>query len=202
MSSVLISATQQMLRETGESCSFFATERLIPSLEVQGLINTTPSHVTAGEYLRWRQRCIKRAQRVLAGDTPMPADWVVTWLAQLSQPYRDKCAQKLAALQGLMQMPLPQRNHARVNAVRAEIDTITQRFGAVLASAAPAHDGVYDKTDCRRELRLLQNRLLDLYQQIGREMANIEAATGIIPDSFTLSSRSPLCQQGGTNVAV
>lgn len=86
MSSVVIEATEQMLSRTGESCAHFATTRLIPALEIQGLINTGTEGVTAESYTRWRNRSIKQTERVMCGDVRMPADWLITWAAALPEP--------------------------------------------------------------------------------------------------------------------
>ncbi|MBJ3683723.1 hypothetical protein JGC68_24280, partial [Salmonella enterica subsp. enterica serovar Corvallis] len=53
MSSVVIKATLQMLAETGSSVAVFATETLIPALEIQGLIDMGSEGVRVDEYMRW-----------------------------------------------------------------------------------------------------------------------------------------------------
>ncbi|AOO60032.1 hypothetical protein AN237_26130 (plasmid) [Raoultella ornithinolytica] len=198
MSSVVIKATLQMLTETGASVAMFATEKLIPALEIQGLIDMGSEGVSVDEFMRWRSRCIKRAQRVLAGETPMPADWIITWMSVLPELYKMKCSQKIAAMQGLQWVRLPRYNRIRVESVEAEIDTITTKFGEVLASSAPAHDGVYDNTDDKAALKQLQNRLAEMAAYIKREIINIEAATGIAPDYAEMGEHSPL--MGGFSV--
>lgn len=192
MSSVVIKATQQMLNATGESVSSFATERLIPALEIHGLIDMGSEGVEVNEYIRWRNRCIKRAQRVMASETPLPADWIITWISVLPEEYRNKCSQKLAAMQGLQWVRLPKYNRIRVESVEAEIDAITVKFGDVLAHSAPAHDGYYDSNDDKVAVKHLQNRLTELMAYLKREVMNIEMATGIAPDYTDLSDRSPL----------
>lgn len=200
MSSVVMRATMQMLHETGITVSCFATERLIPALEIQGLINMGSEGISADDYLRWRSRCIKRAQRVMAGETPLPADWVFTWMSVLPDSYKDKCSQKIAAMQGLQWIRLPKYNRIRVDSVEAEIDTITMKFGDVLAHAEPAHDGFYDQSDDITALQQLQNRLFEMAAFIRREIINIEMATGIAPDNLKLSEQSPLTV-GGANAS-
>lgn len=199
MSSVVIKATLQMLSETGESVSTFATNRLIPALEIQGLINMGSEGVSVEDYIRWRSRCIKRTQRVIAGETPLPADWLITWMAVLPEAYKNKCSQKVAAMQGLQWVRLPKYNRVRVDSIEAEIDDITVKFGDVLAHASPAHDGYYDSSDDTIALKLLQNRLFELVAYIKREIINIEMATGVAPDHLELSEQSPLL--GGSHVA-
>ncbi|HDL7944320.1 TPA: hypothetical protein PXP79_001610 [Yersinia enterocolitica] len=192
MSSVVIAATEQMLMQTGESCAHFATERLIPQLEAQGLIEIGTEGVTAETYIRWRSRCIKRTERVITGETSMPADWVITWMSALSEPYKGKCQQKLAALQDLMWIRLPSYTLHSTKSIEAEIDEITRKFGEVLMHAEPAHDGVYDCKDDKHALSKLQNRLFELCAYIKREIGNIESATGISPDVIQLAAQSPL----------
>lgn len=192
MSSVVIRATQQMLSATGESVSSFATERLIPALEIQGLINMGSEGVQVEDYIRWRNRCIKRAQRVMANETPLPADWIITWISVLPEEFRNKCSQKLAAMQGLQWVRLPKYNRIRVESIEAEIDTITVKFGEVLAHSAPAHDGFYDGNDNKVAVKMLQNRLTEMLAYLKREIMNIEMATGIAPDYFDISEHSPL----------
>lgn len=181
-----------MLNDTGESISTFATERLIPALEIHGLIDMGSEGLEIEDYIRWRNRCIKRAQRVLTSETPLPADWITTWISVLPGEYRDKCSQKLAALQGLQWVRLPKYNRIRVESVEAEIDAITMKFGDVLAHSAPAHDGYYDSTDDKVAVKLLQNRLTEMLAYLKREIMNIEAATGIAPDYFDICESSPL----------
>lgn len=198
MSSVVIKATLQMLAETGSSVAVFATETLIPALEIQGLIDMGSEGVRVDEYMRWRSRCIKRAQRVLAGETPMPADWIITWMSVLPELYKNKCSQKIAAMQGLQWVRLPRYNRIRIESVDAEIDSITMKFGEVLASSSPAHDGVYDNNDDKAALKQLQNRLTEMAAYIRREIINIEMATGISPDYVEIGEKSPL--SGGRRV--
>jgi hypothetical protein len=181
-----------MLTQTGESCAHFATERLIPQLEAQGLIDIGTEGVTAETYIRWRSRCIKRTERVITGETPMPADWVITWMSVLSEPYKGKCQQKLAALQDLMWIRLPSYTLHSTKSIEAEIDEITIKFGEVLMHAEPAHNGVYDCHDDKYALSKLQNRLFELCAYIKREIVNIESATGISPDVIQLAAQSPL----------
>ena len=192
MSSVVITSTLQMLKYTGESVSCFATERLIPALEIQGLVDMGSEGIQVEDYMRWRSRCIKRAQRVIAGETPLPADWIIVWMSVLPGEYRNKCSQKIAAMQGLQWVRLPKYNHVRVDSVEAETDAITVKFGDVLAHSAPAHDGYYDKKDDRVAVKMLQNRLSDMLAYLKREIINIEMATGIAPDHFEIGDSSPL----------
>ena len=192
MSSVVIKSTLQMLKETGESVSCFATERLIPALEIQGLVDMGSEGIQVEDYMRWRGRCIKRAQRVIAGETPLPADWIIVWTSVLPSEYRNKCSQKIAAMQGLQWVRLPKYNRVRVDSVEAEIDAITVKFGDVLAHSAPAHDGFYDQKDDKVALKLLQNRLSEMLAYLKREIINIEMATGIAPDHFEIGDSSPL----------
>lgn len=197
MSSVVINATFQMLKTTGESISSFATERLIPALEIQGLIDVGTEGINLQEYIRWRNRSIKRAQRVMAGETPLPADWIITWISVLPEEYRNKSSQKLAAMQGLQWVRLPNYSRIRGGSVEAEIDAITVKFGDVLAHSSPAHDGYYDGNDNKYALKNLQNHLTELMAFLKREVINIEIATGIAPDYFDISESSPL--SGGIN---
>ncbi|MBA5234787.1 hypothetical protein H2Y56_22150 [Pectobacterium aroidearum] len=192
MSSVVIAATERMLSETGESCAHFATERLIPALEIQNLISTGSDGVTAESYTRWRSRSIKQTERVMTGDVRMPADWVITWISVLTDPYRNDCNIKIAAMQGLVHVRIPQYNVRNVRSVEAELDAITVQFGHVLANAEPAHDGFYDSNDCTTALQRLQNRLFELVTFVRQEITNIESATGIAPDAVALSRISPL----------
>ena len=198
MSSVVIKATLQMFSETGSSIAVFATEKLIPALEIQGLIDMGSEGVRVDEYMRWRSRCIKRAQRILAMETPMPADWIITWISVLPASYKNKCSQKIAAMQGLQWVRLPRYNRVKVESVDAEIDTITMKFSEVLASSSPAHDGVYDNSDDKGALKQLQNRLTEMAAYIRREIINIEMATGISPDYVEIGEKSPLA--GGQRV--
>lgn len=202
MSAVVIRATLRMISETGGSVAQFATASLIPALEIQGLVNMGSEGISVPEYMRWRSRCIKRAQRILAGDTVMPADWVFTWMSCLPQEYQLKCSQKLAAMQGLQWVRLPSYNRVRVDSVDAEIDEITVKFGAVLANSEPAQDGVYDGNDDLHAVKQLQNRLYELKAYIAREILNIEMATGIKPDHLQLGALSPLNQPAGEPHAV
>lgn len=199
MSSVVIKATKQMLLATGESVSSFSTEKLIPALEIHGLVNMGSEGVEISNYIRWRNRCIKRAQRIIAGETPLPADWIIIWLSVLPEEYRNKSAQKLAAMQGLQWIRLPNYSRIRGGSVEAEIDAITVKFGDVLAHSSPAHDGYYDGSDNRYALKSLQNHLTELMAYLKREIINIEIATGIAPDYFDISNQSPLI--GGNNAS-
>lgn len=206
MSSVVIRSTLQMLKETGESVSTFATERLIPALEFQGLVDLGSEGIKLEDFMRWQGRCIKRAQRVLAGETSMPADWIVVWMSVLPELYRDRCSQKLAAMQGLQWVRLPNYNRVRasdrIESVEAEIDAITVKFGDVLAHAAPAHDGYYDQQDDKVSVKLLQNRLWEMKEYLLREIMNIETATGISPDQLDIGVNSPMAiKAGGWNAA-
>lgn len=206
MSSVVIKSTLQMMKDTGESVSFFATERLIPALEFRGLVDLGSEGIHLADYMRWRGRCVKRAQRVLAGETPLPADWIVVWMSVLPELYRDRCSQKLAAMQGLQWVRLPTYNRiragSRVESVEAEIDAITVKFGDVLAHAAPAHDGYYDQQDDKVAVKMLQNRLWEMKEYLLREILNIELATGISPDHFDIGMKSPMVAgAGGTHAA-
>ncbi|WP_218833036.1 hypothetical protein [Serratia fonticola] len=196
LSSVVIEATQQMLIKTGESCAHFATTRLIPTLEIQGLINIGSAGITADSYTRWRSRSIKQAERVLSGEVRMPADWVITWVSALPEPFRGECQMKLAALQGLLWVRLPKYTRRTVRSVDAELDAITIKFGDVLAAAAPAHDGVYDSNDNQGAVLSLQNRLFELIAFLAREINNIESATGIAPDAIKIGRHSPLNDGG------
>ncbi|HGE8284275.1 TPA: hypothetical protein ACGD48_004786 [Serratia marcescens] len=194
MSSVVIAATEQMLSRTGESCAHFATTRLIPALEIQGLINTGTEGVTAESYTRWRNRSIKQTERVMCGDVRMPADWLITWAASLPEPFRSECRIKMAALQGLVFIQVPRYTRRSASSVDAELDAITMKFGDMLAHAEPAHDGVYDNKDCRTAVQALQNRLFELAALVKREINNIEAATGIAPEALMLGRNSPLLE--------
>lgn len=202
MSSVVIRATLRMINETGGSIAQFSTTRLIPALELQGLVDMGSEGITVPEYMRWRSRCIKRTQRILAGDTTMPADWVLTWISCLPEEYKNKCSQKLAAMQGLQWVRMPKYNRIRVESVDAEIDEITVKFGEVLAYSSPAHDGVYDGNDDQRALKQLQNRLHELSAHLLREIMNIEMATGVKPDHAELSAISPLKHAPGGQYAI
>lgn len=192
LSSVVIEATQQMLIKTGESCAHFATARLIPTLEIEGLINIGTAGNTAESYKSWRNRSIKQAERVLNGSVRMPADWVFTWISALPEPFRGECQIKVAALQGLLWVRLPKYTRRTVRSVDAELDAITVKFGDVLANAAPAHDGVYDINDNQGAVLSLQNKLFELGTFVAREINNIEAATGIAPDALQIGRHSPL----------
>ena len=194
LSSVVIEATQQMLSQTGESCAHFAINRLIPKLEIEGLINTGTAGITAESYMSWRNRSIKQAERVLNGTVRMPADWVLTWVSALPEPFRGKAQMKMAAMQGLMWVKLPKYTRRAVKSVDAEIDMITVKFGDVLASAEPAHDGVYDGNDSKPALQRLQNNLFELIAHVRREINNIESATGIAPEAIEIARRSPLSE--------
>lgn len=199
MSSVVIKATFQMLASTGESIASFATERLIPALEIQGLIDVGTEGVNLQEYIRWRNRSIKRAQRVMTGETPLPADWIITWISVLPEEFRNKSSQKLAAMQGLQWVRLPHYNLIRAESVEAEIDAITVKFGDVLAHSAPAQDGFYDSSDDTFAVKHLQNRLTELMAYLKREVMNIEIATGIAPDYLDISNLSPLVVAGSVH---
>lgn len=192
MSSVVIEATHNMMSQTGESCAHFATARLIPALEIHGLINMGSEGVTVDSYTRWRSRSIKQTERVMSGEVRMPADWVVTWVSALPEPFKTRCHMKLAALQGLSWVRLPKYTRRNAQSVDAEIDSITMKFGEVLANAEPAHDGVYDNNDCKSALQRLQNRLFEVTALLQREIRNIESATGIAPEALIIGRNSPL----------
>jgi hypothetical protein len=192
LSSVVIEATQQMLIKTGESCAHFATARLIPTLEIEGLINIGTAGNTAESYTSWRNRSIKQAERVMNGSVRMPADWVFTWISALPEPFRGECQIKVAALQGLLWVRLPKYTRRTVRSVDAELDAITVKFANVLANAEPAHDGVYDRNDNQGAVLSLQNKLFELGAFVAREINNIEAATGIAPDALQIGRHSPL----------
>lgn len=202
MSSVVIRATLRMLSETGGSVAQFATNRLIPALELQGLVDMGSEGKTVPEYIRWRSRCIKRVQRMLAGETQMPADWVLTWISCFPEEYKNKCSQKLAAMQGLQWVRMPKYNRVRVESVDAEIDEITVKFGEVLANSSPAHDGVYDGNDDQKALKQLQNHLYELSAHLLREIMNIETATGVKPDHVEMGALSPLDHVPGGQYAI
>lgn len=184
LSDVLLKATSSQLRNM--SCSTFTFDYLIPALTAAGVFHDKEQASSAEDYQRWRQRVFKRVSRIISGDQPMPADWVIPWLSVLPPQLRERCTNSTAAALGLLPIKIPAYDEF-LRGAEANIDILSREFADVLSASRPAMDGSYSLDDGKEALQLLQNELQELEFRVRAEIVAIAASTGVTPAKFSIS---------------
>lgn len=169
----------------------FVLDRLIPALEKSDVvIADDPKDCNA--YQKWKGRKCKQVERMIKGETPIPANYVLPWIASLPNKYSKRALVDIAGCIGTVYTPIELMPSAAPGSIRSRLDEISKEFADVLQHAEPAMDGLYDDSDCEHKLQLLSDELYELHAATLNEMSRIFRARGVMPRGHKMMMSSPL----------
>ena len=174
---VIIEHTKDWFAESSWSIEKFAAERLVPQLEMAGIMQ--PENIQTGDQLdSWRKKKAVHVGRVLKRAVPFPLSWKWFWLSCLPESTRDACEGDLMALSGKLNVSLPHIHVRPQTGSAAHIDRVMREFSEFIASSRPAQDGRYDQSDSPEEANQFIDEALDVVAVLIHEVAAIQAGTG------------------------
>ncbi|MFR9656427.1 MAG: hypothetical protein SNF94_05515 [Rikenellaceae bacterium] len=175
---IIIEHTNRWLQETPWSIERFATELLVPQLEQLELSNQKDI-TTADELHRWKSAKGVQVGRIIRASMNFPMAWKWPWLNSLPEPYRSECRRDLLALAGVLDVPLPNSKQGKCGqATRANLADMMREFADVVASSAPAQDGVYDSKDDKQLTQRYIDEMVDVIEVLHRELFAVRQGTG------------------------
>ncbi|GAA03203.1 hypothetical protein [Photobacterium leiognathi] len=177
----------------------FVLNRLIPALEKAGVV--IADDIQCGNsYQKWKGRKCKQVERMIKGETPIPASYVLPWIASLPTKFSKRALVDVAGCIGTVYTPIEIMPTAPTSgAIRSRLDEISKEFADVLQHAEPAMDGSYDDTDCEHALQLLSDELYELHAATLNEMSRIFRARGVLPRGHKMMMNSPLFMELGND---
>lgn len=176
-------------------------DSLIPALERSGVIDTCAVKPNVAETLeeqvKLRKRKCKQIERMIKGETPLPAVYVLPWISALPDKHRLGCQHDMAAALGTMFTPIEvfEPHPGGTRAVRSRLDVLTQEYADVLKVAAAAWDGMYDERDTNEQLQQIADELFELNAATMAEMGRIHLSRGIAPRGYRMMKNSPLFRE-------
>jgi hypothetical protein len=169
----------------------FVTERLLDNLIASGVWGQEPTDADA--YLKWKNTKCKQVSRILNGDSPMPANFILGWIAALPSEFKTKCMNDVCGAFGTFYTPLTQYSaDLNIGEMKSQLADISKEFADVLQHAAPAMDGLYNKDDDKNQVQHLSNEIFELIATCYKELGAIHLATGVLPAAYVAMTNSQL----------
>lgn len=169
----------------------FVKGTLLFNLVSSGAYGSYPAN--ADDFLRWEKSKCKQIERMIKGDTPMPADFVFAWVAALPGGHRAKCMNDICGAMGTFYTPLPAiGSQTKLVEKKARLVDVSREFADVLQRSSPAMDGVYNSCDSNDDLQQLSNELFELVAACFVELGAINRASGVMPSAYESMANSQL----------
>ncbi len=173
----------------------FVKTELLNNLIGSGALGEEPAN--AEEFLRWQKTKCKQIERIIKGDSPMPADFAFGWMAALPAEYKTKCLNDVCGAMGTFYTPLsPISEGSKLTDMQASLANVSKEFADVLQHSAPAMDGVYNAADNKADLQQLSNELYELVATTFVELGAINKASGVLPSAYVAMANSQLFNRG------
>ena len=158
----------------------FVKGPLLANLIEAGALGSHP--VTTDDFLRWEKSKCKQIERMIKGDTPIPADFVFAWVAALPGDHRTKCMNDICGAMGTFYTPLSAiGGQTKLAEKKARLTDVSREFADVLQSSQPAMDGVYNADDSESDMQQLSNELFELIATCFVELGAINRASCVMP---------------------
>lgn len=193
---IVVYHTHEFLDETKTKLPGFVMDNLLPALQTHGCVVLDEPDCADG-FEKLKSRKCKQIERMIKGDSPLPASFVMAWASALPEPYGKRCTIDMAACLGTVYTPLeivggplPQPK-----SIRSRLDEISKEFADVLQVAEPAMDGRYDSTDSEEQLQRLADELYELHAATFNELGRIHRARGVMPRAHRMMANSPLFKE-------
>lgn len=191
LAQIVIRHTRTYLQSSNIRRDEFVKGPLITNLIESGVFESHPE--SAEEFLRWEKTKCKQIERIIKCESPMPADFVFSWVAALPDSYRTKCLNDVCGAMGTFYTPLPSIGHkTEQSEILSNLSNVSREFADVLQHSLPAMDGMYDETDNKNDMQKLSNELLELIAACFVELGSINRASGIMPSAYVSMANSQL----------
>lgn len=178
---VIIAYTNEVLLNSKLSLDKFASDRLVPALEADGVIEKS-NILDADQYTHWRSKNCMQFHRVMRGTLKFPLSWKWSWIGVLPEPYQSNCRRELLALAGVLDVPVPSFGLNCAGSAQSHLPSLMKEFSEMVAASAPAHDGMLDDADALDLVRRYAHEILDVVEAGERELKAIEKGTGLVLD--------------------
>ncbi|MGI2002018.1 hypothetical protein [Shewanella frigidimarina] len=148
---------------------------------------------SAEDFLRWQKTKCKQIERIIKGESPMPADFVFAWIAALPSNFKVKCMNDVCGAMGTFYTPLsPIGQPSHLREMQSHLSDVSREFADVLQNAKPAMDGVYNSNDGAADMQQLSNELFELIATCFVELGSINRASGVMPSAYLSMANSQL----------
>lgn len=169
----------------------FVKGNLLSELIKAGALGEEPSDVDL--FQKWQKTKCKQIERILKEDSPMPADFVLAWIAALPTEFKTKCMNEACGAFGTFYTPLSHLSaSSKLTEMQSRLFDVSKEFADVIQHSEPAMDGVYNDKDSRESLQQLANELHELISSSFVELGSINKASGILPSAYVAMANSPL----------
>ena len=196
LAQIVIRHTQTYLDASRVKRDEFVKECLLDNLIDSGALGQEPE--AADEFIKWQKTKCKQIERILKSDSPMPADFVLAWVAALPLPYRTKCMNDVCGAMGTFYTPLSSfKDESTLTEMQSHLSDVSQEFADVLQVSQPAMDGVYNDNDRKEDVQQMANELFELQATVLVELGAIYQATGVLPSAYVSMANSQLFKRKG-----
>jgi hypothetical protein len=176
---VIVDQTSRWFTSSEWSVERFASERLAPALATAGLIEPLGDPNDVVEYLRSRKAWGMRVSRIFHGTQPFPLEWKWVWLSCLPADHQRAARHELLALAGRLDVRLPEFvGGVSLSATQARLGEVTREIGEFIASAQPAHDGRYDRSEDPAAVDRMLREGAEAIAALVNEMIAVSTGTG------------------------
>lgn len=176
---IVVDQTSRWFTNSEWSVERFANDRLAPALSAAGLVDLAADSDDVNEYLRGRKAWGTRVSRIFHGTQPFPLEWKWVWLACLPEDYQRAARHELLAMAGCFDVRLPEFvSGVALTATQARLGEVTRELGDFIASATPAHNGRYDRTDDPEAVDRMLREGAEAIAAVVNEMIAVSTGTG------------------------
>lgn len=176
---VVVTQTSRWFTNSEWSLERFASERLVPALAANGLIEPVGDQDDVGEWMRFRKAWGMRISRIFHGTQPFPLEWKWVWLSCLPEDYQRAARHELLAMAGCFDVRLPELvGGVSLHATQARIDSVMKEIGDFISASMPAHDGLYDRGEDPAQVDRMLNEAAEAIAALANEMMAISTGTG------------------------